>query len=158
LLHVARGRVAPQTYQGINILPETVNVNSVVSPQPVLSEAECGSTEPCKPGISLRSIRATMLAVSRTKPSNFDRTQRGQQLAGIERSRNASPQRCKGCPGFRCAGRGGWDFASLPLKRRILVTCAKEGEQIMSQQWLSVIGIVLDTAGFIMLLFEWWLA
>jgi hypothetical protein len=28
----------------------------------------------------------------------------------------------------------------------------------MSQQWLSVIGIVLDAAGFIILLFEWWLA
>jgi hypothetical protein len=28
----------------------------------------------------------------------------------------------------------------------------------MSQQWLSVIGIGLDAAGFIILLFEWWLA
>jgi hypothetical protein len=33
-----------------------------------------------------------------------------------------------------------------------------EGEQIVSQQWLSVIGIVVDAAGFIILLFEWWLA
>ena len=28
----------------------------------------------------------------------------------------------------------------------------------MSQQWLSVIGIALDAAGFMILLFEWWLA
>jgi hypothetical protein len=28
----------------------------------------------------------------------------------------------------------------------------------MSQQWLSVIGIALDAAGFVILLFEWWLA
>jgi hypothetical protein len=28
----------------------------------------------------------------------------------------------------------------------------------MSQQWLSVVGIVLDATGFIILLFEWWLA
>jgi hypothetical protein len=51
----------------------------------------------------------------------------------------------------------------LPLKRRILVTCAKarwewREEQIMSQQWLSVIGIVLDMADFMILLIEWWLA
>jgi hypothetical protein len=28
----------------------------------------------------------------------------------------------------------------------------------MAQQWLSVIGIALDAAGFVILLFEWWLA
>jgi hypothetical protein len=28
----------------------------------------------------------------------------------------------------------------------------------MSQQWLSVVGIALDAAGFVILLFEWWLA
>jgi hypothetical protein len=28
----------------------------------------------------------------------------------------------------------------------------------MSQQWLSVIAIALDAAGFMILLFEWWLA
>ena len=28
----------------------------------------------------------------------------------------------------------------------------------MSQQWLSVLGIALDAAGFVILLIEWWLA
>jgi formate/nitrite transporter FocA (FNT family) len=38
------------------------------------------------------------------------------------------------------------------------MSLANRGKRQLSQQWLSVAGIALDGAGFVILLFEWWMA